>query len=72
MDKITKLRIFLIDNNYKDTQTFDTRNIIGDSMYTVYDEDGITVDYCYDYDYLEIFGLTKEEYISLKDILNVE
>ena len=71
MDKMTKLRKFLIENNYEGTQTFDTRNIVGDSMYTVYDDDGITVDYCHDWDYLEIFGLTKEEYTSLKDVLDI-
>ena len=71
MDKMTKLRKFLIENNYEGTQTFDTRNIVGDSMYTVYDDDGIVVDYCRYYDYLEIFGLTKEEYTSLKDVLDI-
>lgn len=71
MDKMTKLRMFLIENNYNGKQTFDTRNIVGDNMYTVYNNDGITVDYCYCYDYLEIFGLTEEEYRSLKDILYV-
>lgn len=71
MDKMTKLRMFLIENNYNGKQTFDTRNIVGDNMYTVYNNDGITVDYCYCYDYLEIFGLTEEEYTSLKDILYV-
>ena len=52
-------------------QTFDCRNIMGDSMSTIYDEDGITVDFCYHYEYLEIFGLSDEEYSSLGDILDI-
>ena len=36
-------------------------------MKTVYDEDGITVDWCYYYEYIEIFGLTEEEFEDLVD-----
>lgn len=64
MNKIDKLKIFL-QENYPNEQAFNTRNIIGDYMETVYDEDGIVVDYCYDYDYIEIFGLTDEEFEDL-------
>lgn len=71
MDKIKKLREFLINNDYKCWQTFDNRNIAGDPMATVYEEDGITVDECYYYGYLEIFGLTDEEYRGLSDILDI-
>lgn len=71
MDKMQKLRKFLLDNGYKGKQTFNCRNIAGDSMTNVYDEDGIQVDFCYYYDYLEIFGLTFDEYYSLRDILEV-
>lgn len=71
MDKIEKLREFLINNDYKGMQTFDSRNIVGDPMETVYNEDGITVDECHYYGYLEIFGLTAEEYRGLRDILDI-
>lgn len=71
MDKIAKLRKFLLNNGHKGRQTFDCRNIAGDSMSTIYEEDGITVDFCYNYDYLEIFGLSDEEYQSLSDILDI-
>lgn len=67
-----KLRQFLINEGYTGTQTFDCRNIVGDPMSNIYDEDGITVDFCYHYDYLEIFGLSDEEYASLSDILDIE
>ena len=54
MNKIDKLKIFL-QENYPNEQAFNTRNIVGDSMETVYNEDGIMVDYCYNYGYIEIF-----------------
>ena len=43
---------------------FNCRNTMGDSMHTIYDElaDGVVVDICYDYDYIEIFGLTDDEF----------
>lgn len=70
-EAIKKLRDFIVNAGYKGMHTFDTRNIAGDSMTTIYDEDGITVDFCYSYDYLEIFGLTNEQYKSLSDILDI-
>lgn len=47
---------------------FDTRNIVGDRMQCIYSEpaDGVVVDICYDYDYIEIFGLTEDEFIEAK------
>lgn len=47
------------------------KNTAGDPMATVYEEDGITVDECCYYGYLEIFGLTDEEYQGLSDILDI-
>ena len=43
---------------------FDSRNTAGDPMTTIYDEpaDGVVVDACYKYDYIEIFGLTDDEF----------
>lgn len=52
---------FIKKNYEEDIQIFDTRNIVGDSMECVYSEDGIDIDECYDWGYLEIFGLTEEE-----------
>lgn len=66
MNKIDKLKIFL-QENYPNEQAFNTRNIAGDNMERVYDEDEIIVDYCYYYSYIEIFGLTDEEFEDLID-----
>lgn len=65
-EKIEKLKKFLKEN-YQGTQAFSTRNIIGDTMETVYEDGEISVDYCYYYDYIEIFGLTDKEFESLLD-----
>lgn len=65
-DKIDKLKKFL-QEEYPNIQAFNTRNIAGDSLYTVYEEDGITVEYCYYYEYIEIFGLTDKEFEDLVD-----
>lgn len=43
-------------------QMFDTRNFVGDHMITIYDSNGVEIDYCPDYDYIEIFGLTDDEF----------
>ena len=69
MNKIDKLKIFL-QKNYPNEQAFNTRNWIGDNMETVYNEDGIMVDYCYNYGYIEIFGLTDEEFEDLIQYCN--
>ncbi len=66
MSKIDKLKRFL-QENYPNEQAFNTRSIAGDSMERVYDEDEIIVDYCYYYSYIEIFGLTDEEFEDLID-----
>lgn len=66
MNKIDKLKRFL-QENYPNEQAFNTRNIAGDNMERVYDEDEIIVDYCYYYSYIEIFGLTDEEFEDLID-----
>lgn len=48
-------------------QAFNTRNWIGDDMVTIYEKDGIQIDYAPDYDYIEIFGVSEEEFEILKN-----
>ena len=45
---------------------FDTRNIANDIMKTIYTEDGITIDACYEWDYIEVFGLSEQEFSEFK------
>ena len=44
---------------------FFTRNLVNDTMETIYEKDGIIVDVCYFWDYFEIFGLTEDEQAEL-------
>lgn len=59
-----KLKEFLED--YKGWQIFFTRNTVGDIMETIYNEDGIQVDICHGWGYLEIFGLTNKQMKELE------
>lgn len=69
MTKKEKVEEFLKEYFNEDElpiQAFDTRNLVGDSMRTIYNENGITIDYCYDWDYIEIFGLSEKDFADLK------
>ena len=65
--KLIKLKKFLKGVFKKRIQAFTTKNIVGDYMETIYNKDGIQVDYAPGYGYIEIFGLTDEEYEDLID-----
>ena len=60
-ERLKKLIDFLKKAFPDKEQTFFTRNLVGDPMDEIYDHDGITVDLCYHYGYIEIFGLTSDE-----------
>ena len=62
LSRVSKLVYFLKTQFPDGIQCFHTMNLVGDTMSEIYDEDGITVDYCYYYDYIEIFGLERDEY----------
>lgn len=71
---MTKLDIAkqIIKENYKnaDCGIFNTRNIIGDSMITIYKGNELTIDICYRYSYFEVFGLSKDEFNKLEKFYN--
>lgn len=52
-------------------QFFNSRNIVGDEMETIYEKDGITIDICYDWGYFEVFGMTNEEFIDFKRLFGI-
>lgn len=59
LDEIKKV---IIDNyESADCGLFFSRNVVGDTMVTLYNKGDVTIDICYDYSYFEIFGLTLEE-----------
>lgn len=58
----------IIEQNYEyaDCGIFNTRNIVGDTMTTIYSDDELTIDICYDYSYFEVFGLSDDEFNELE------
>lgn len=59
----------IIKENFSsyDCGLFNSRNLLGDPMGTIYNEDGLTIDVCDYYSYFEVFGLTDDEFEELKD-----
>lgn len=49
---------------------FDSRNIVGDPMTTIYRDAEVQVDICFNYAYFEIFGLTAEEFDEVEMYYN--
>ena len=68
MDKL-EIAKNIIKENFEDGDCgiFDSKNLVGDVMETIYDKDGLTIDICYGYDYFEVFGLTDEEFEKLEE-----
>ena len=62
MPRIDKVKNVIRDR-YMDAMygMFFTPNWVGDPMSTIWEEDGVTIDICYHYEYFEVFGLTEEE-----------
>lgn len=44
---------------------YNTRNIVGDRMFNLYNGKYFQLDLCYEYGYYEVFGATFEEFIKL-------
>lgn len=57
----------IIKKNFNDAQCglFNVRNIVGDDMITIYDNEGLIIDICYQWSYFEVFGLSEEEFEEL-------
>jgi hypothetical protein len=49
---------------------YNTHNVSGDLMGTIYDENGLRIDICVYYGYFEVFGLTDEEFEELERFYN--
>ena len=45
---------------------FNTRNIVGDEMKIIFEEEGLTILICYEFGYFEVFGLSDEEFDRLE------
>lgn len=71
-DEIQQLKDFLSNEGIQKfyempipIQAFTTKNIANDRTIRIFNKYGITIEYCYTYDYIEIFGITGDEYIEL-------
>lgn len=53
-----------------DCGIYNTRNIMGDPMTTIYEDNGLTIDICYNYSYFEVFGLSKTDFNELVKFYN--
>jgi len=62
----------IIKENIKDYRCgiYDTRNIVGDIMFTKFEGKYFTLDCCYNYSYYELFGTTDEEFKEVKKYYN--
>lgn len=49
---------------------FDTPNIAGDFMVPIYKKDDISVFFAPEYDYIEIFGISDEEFERVEKEVN--
>ena len=71
MTKLSKLDIakIIVSERISDANCgiFNSRNLVGDPMTTVYRGNQLTIDICYPYAYFEVFGLTEEEFEELKE-----
>lgn len=59
----------IVKENYDDADCgiFNNRNLLGDGMINLYDDDGLQIDICYGYNYFEVFGLSTDEFAKLKE-----
>ena len=65
-----KLIEFLKKEFPEGIQMFNIKNWVGDPMYTIYKKDGIVVEYCSRYEYIEVFGLSIKEFDRLNAEIN--
>ena len=68
--RIENLIVFLKENFEKGIQMFDTANITGDFMVPIYKKDDISVFFAPEYDYIEIFGISDEEFEIVEKEVN--
>jgi len=71
---VTKLDIAkkIIEEQYEYYRCgiFNSRNIVGDHMCTIYDENGLGIDVCDEWGYFEVFGLSGKEFAELEKFYN--
>lgn len=56
----------IIREHYVPCGIYNSRNILGDPMSTIYIDNNLQIDICYYYEYFEVFGLTDAEFGELE------
>ena len=71
MNKLEKAKE-IIKEYYKEGNCgiYDSRNIVGDWMINIYNDNGLAIDICYGWSYFEVFGLSDEEFTELEEYYN--
>ena len=60
----------MIKEYYKDAECglYDTRNLVGDKMTTIFHGEYFTLDICYYWSYFEVFGTSEKEFKELEKL----
>ena len=71
MNKLEKAKE-IIKEYYKegDCGIYASRNIVGDWMTSIYNDNGLAIDICYSWNYFEVFGLSDDEFAELCEYYN--
>lgn len=64
-DRFYKLLTFLRNSNLLGMQVFNCESLVGDARECVYSEDGIEVLVSYYWDYVEVLGISDEEFKAI-------
>ena len=71
MNKLENVKKIIKENfNKGNCGIYNSRNIVGDPMYNIYDDGEVQIDICYYWSYFEVFGLSNEEFDELKKYYN--
>ena len=65
-DRIDCLKRFIQNRFHDGIQMFDSHGWAGDYMTTIYDDDDIFINYAPSWEYIEVFGLTDDEFNNLE------
>lgn len=65
--ELKKVKKIIKENqNDYDCGIFNTRNLVNDTMLTIFKGKYFTLDCCYNYSYFELFGTTDEEFEKIE------
>lgn len=62
-----KVKNFLKEKFPNGIQMFRTHNLCSDEMVTIYHQDNIVIEHCSAWEYIEVFGLTRDEFLKLEE-----